>query len=234
MNSELLDTSLLNRKLIMDGLELLGKIPENTISACFADFQYRSQLDKLKYGNEGERQSERVKLPQMSDEIIISFIKDIRRVLKPSSHLFLWVDKFSVAEGIHGGWVQEVNRFHEESSLILVDMICWDKEAFGMGSRSRRTNEYLLVYQKHPKTTKNWMDKSIRDTWREKISEPRNKKLHPHRKPHGLTTRLLLSTTLENDVILDPCAGSFMIYDICKENNRNFIGCDISGEYVEE
>jgi DNA modification methylase len=59
-----------------------------------------------------------------------------------------------------------------------------------------------LVYQKHPKTTKNWLDNSIRDTWREKILEPRNKKRHPHRKPYGLVTRLLLATTQENILFL--------------------------------
>lgn len=170
----------------------------------------------------------------MSDEIVISFIREIRRVMKPSSYLFLWGDKFTVAEGIHNQWINIAGATIGKDSLVLVDLICWDKQSFGMGSRSRRTNEYLLVYQKSPKTTSNWKDKGIPDTWQEKIVSPRSKELHPHRKPTRLTERLIQATTLEGDLVLDPCAGSFLVADVCRLNNRNFISCDINGEYGKE
>lgn len=226
--------TLLNKKLKMDGLVLLSSIPTGFVSSCFFDPQYRSQLDKLKYGNEGARQAKRASLPQMSDEIIVSFIFEITRTLIPSSYLFLWVDKFTVAEGIHNRWMERVDETALQIgySPYLVDMICWDKESFGMGSRSRRTNEYLLVYQKLPKTTKNWKNKSIRDTWSEKIDNPR--KGHPHKKPIGLTKTLIECVTNTGDIVLDPCAGSFMTYDVCAQSGRNFLGCDIMGEYKNE
>lgn len=223
-----------NRRLKMDGIELINSIPSDYVDCCFLDPQYRSVLDKMKYGNEGARQSGRTALPQMSDEIVISFLAKVGRVLKPSSYIFLWADKFTVAEGLHNAWTSRANEINIEAginSLILVDMICWDKQSFGMGSRSRRTNEYLLVYQKSPKTTLNWKDKGIPDTWQEKIVSPRSKELHPHRKPTRLTERLIQSVTAENDLVLDPCAGSFLVADVCQLNSRNFISCDINGEY---
>jgi hypothetical protein len=78
-----------NSKLKMDGLTLLKSLENSSVSIVFFDPQYRGILDKMNYGNEGERQIERSKLVQMNEKKIISFVREINRVLKPSSHLFL-------------------------------------------------------------------------------------------------------------------------------------------------
>src|ERR1051325_2268875 len=78
-----------NFQIKMDGLVLLKSLENNSASAVFFDPQYRGILDKMNYGNEGERQIERSKLIQMSERKIISFVREINRVLKPSGHLFL-------------------------------------------------------------------------------------------------------------------------------------------------
>lgn len=78
-----------NSPLKMDGLTLLHFLQDNSTSIVFFDPQYRGVLDKMNYGNEGERQIERSKLVQMNEQKIISFVQEINRVLKPSGHLFL-------------------------------------------------------------------------------------------------------------------------------------------------
>ena len=78
-----------NRKLQMDGLVLLKSIKDFSTGVVFFDPQYRGILDKMNYGNEGERQIKRSKLPQMSEKTIISFVREIDRVLAKSGHLFL-------------------------------------------------------------------------------------------------------------------------------------------------
>jgi site-specific DNA-methyltransferase (adenine-specific) len=78
-----------NSPLKMDGLTLLKSLGDDSVSIVFFDPQYRGVLDKMNYGNEGERQIERSKLIQMNERKIISFVREINRVLKPSSHLFL-------------------------------------------------------------------------------------------------------------------------------------------------
>ena len=50
---------LLNKHLEICGLELLKQIEDSSIALCFFDPQYRGVLDKMKYGNEGERQKGR-------------------------------------------------------------------------------------------------------------------------------------------------------------------------------
>ena len=212
---------LLNAKNKVNGLELMADINDETISAAFFDPQYRGILDKLKYGNEGvSRGKARSSLPQMDEEIIIKFIHEINRVLKPSGHLFLWVDKFHLCQGVLDWFM--------DTELNLVDLIVWDKEKIGMGYRTRRKSEYLVVFQKSPVKAKScWNDHTIPDVWQEKA-----KKLHPHSKPYELQMKLIAATTNKGDTVLDPAAGGFSVLKACEELGREFIGGDI--EYGEE
>lgn len=206
-----------NVKQTGNGLELLSSLKDDSIKVVFFDPQYRGVLDKLQYGNEGvSRGKARSALPQMDQDTITRFLTGIERVLMPSGYLFLWVDKFHLIEGVKP-WLKPT------PSLSFVDMITWDKEKIGMGYRSRRKCEYLLVVQKAPNLAKKtWTDHSIPDVWSEKTE-----KVHPHSKPLGLQTALLRATTNENDYVCDPAAGGYSVLECCKELKRNFIGCDL-------
>lgn len=72
----------------MNGLDLLKQIKGETLKVIFFDPQYRGILDKMSYGNEGvKRGKERSELPQMTEEIIKEFLKNIERVLLPNGYL---------------------------------------------------------------------------------------------------------------------------------------------------
>lgn len=213
----------LNSKNKADGLDLLRSLKDKTIKTAFFDPQYRGVLDKLKYGNEGKgRGKARYDLPQMDEDTIKAFIKEIDRVLKPSGYLFLWVDKFHLCNGIGVlGWLND-------TEFNLVDMIVWDKCKIGMGYRSRRKSEYLVVLQKFPVKAKAcWSDHAIPDVWQEKVE-----KVHPHSKPIELQKRLIAETTVEGDIVLDPASGGWSVFEAAKTVGRDFIGCDI--EFGEE
>ncbi len=217
---------LLNQKLKCSGIDLLKSIEDDYSPLVFFDPQYRGVLDSLSYGNEGERQKERATLPQMDDQTIVEFIAQIDRVLKPSGHLMFWVDKFIL--------LSQIGSYTSFSpQLKIVDMITWDKLRMGMGYRSRRRSEYLVVLQKIPIRAKNvWVDHAIPDVWAEKI-ETSAKKIHPHIKPQGLISRLILATTKPDDVIVDPCAGSFLSLKSANQMGRHFLGCDLSTGEVD-
>lgn len=132
-----------NFKNISDGIELLNQIKNESLKVIFFDPQYRGVLDKMSYGNEGKQRGKaRSSLNQMSEEIIKQFLDEMERVLKPSGYLFLWVDKFQLVEGI-------TNWFVDLPSIVPVDMITWNKMKIGMGYRTRRKSEYLVVLQKN-------------------------------------------------------------------------------------
>lgn len=155
--------NLINKKLNIDGVELLKQIQDKSLKVTFFDPQYRGILDKLSYGNEGKsRGKDRSDLPQMSEDIIKTFLKEIERVLLPSGYLFLWVDKFHLVEGVNP-WISDLN-------MEIVDLITWNKMKIGMGYRTRRKSEYLLVIQKLPKKAKStWTLHNIPDVWDEKV-----------------------------------------------------------------
>lgn len=221
MALELENKILLNYKNKIDGLILLKGIDTESVKVAFFDPQYRGVLDKLSYGNEGVgRGKARSSLQQMDLGTIIKFINEINRVLLPSGHLFLWVDKFHLCQG--------VLEWFMHTDLNLVDMITWDKDKIGMGYRTRRKSEYLIVFQKKPIRAKDvWKSHSIPDVWTEKVV-----KTHPHSKPINLQKTLIEATSNEGDLILDPAAGGYSVFEACKIINRNFIGGDI--EYGED
>lgn len=211
--------SLLNQNLNICGLKLLSKIKKESISLAFFDPQYRGVLDKMRYGNEGERQRERIRLYQMDEKMILKFIVEIHRVLKESAYLMLWIDKFHLCEG--------VQKWFKKTTFQSVDLITWNKEKMGMGYRTRRQSEYLLVLQKAPiRARETWKLRNIRDVWSEKLQKD-YKRLHPHSKPKGLQKALILSCTQEGDIVLDPAAGSFSVFECCRECGRNFIGTNL-------
>ena len=62
---------------------------------------------------------------------------------------------------------------------------------------------------------------------------PSSKRKHPHQKPRELIKSLILATTQEGDLIVDPCAGSFVVLEVCQELNRKFFGCDLTFNEME-
>jgi len=203
----------------MDGLVLLGKLPSNAIPLVFFDPQYRQVLDKMSYGNEGVRQIQRSLLSQMSDTTICRFLGDIERVLIPSGHLMLWIDKYILCNSLPA--------LLAHSGLQTVDMVTWNKQRMGMGYRTRRYSEFLLILQKSPVRAKGvWQIHNIPDVWTEKVSCVG----HTHSKPLGLQEQLILAVTNDGDTVVDPASGSYSVMQAALNTGRHFVGCDISEE----
>jgi site-specific DNA-methyltransferase (adenine-specific) len=177
-----------------DELVLLHALSDGCAPLAFFDPQHRAELDKLKIGNEGERQRGRCRLPQMSESYINQCSREIARILVPSGYCMRWTDTFGLGEGHH---------LRIGDVLKCVDIIAWDNLRPGQGKRSRRRG-YLLILQKPPLRAKaTWRDHSIPSRWAEKIDWVTNpRKLYPHAKPLGLTRRLIAATTQPGDFVL--------------------------------
>jgi site-specific DNA-methyltransferase (adenine-specific) len=197
-----------------DALELLQSLPDYSAALVHLDPQHRNVLDKLKFGNEGARQQGRAQLPAMTDNYIDACCREAARVLVPSGYLMHWLDTFRLCEGHH---------LRVADLLKCVDLIAWDSLRPGMGKRTRRRGDYLVVLQKPPIVAKTWRDRGIPSRWPEKV----DRKIHPHVKPAGLLTRLIGAVTQPGDLVVDPAAGSFITLEIAQRLGRRFIGCDL-------
>ena len=80
-------------------------------------------------------------------------------------------------------------------------------------------------------------DGSLPKDWFEDITyiSRSNKELNGYntQKPKSLIERLVKASSNRGDLVADFYAGSFTTAEVCKDLNRNFIGCDISEKAVE-
>ena len=203
-----------------DALTLLQSLSDGCTPLVFFDPQHRAVLDKLKFGNEGERQRERCALPAMGEDYIDVCCREIARVLVPSGYCMRWLDTYGLCEAHH---------LRVADCLKCVDLIAWDNLRPGMGKRSRRRGDYLLVLQRSPVTAKNWRDHGIPNRWVEKV----DRRIHPHVKPIDLIERLIAAVTLPGDLVIDPAAGSFGVLHAALRQGREFIGCDAVAPAIE-
>src|SRR5262249_17234176 len=196
-----------------DARDLLTSLPDGCSPLVFFDPQHRAVLDKLKFGNEGERQRGRARLPAMTEDYIDACCREIERVLVPSGYCMRWLDTYGLCEAHH---------LRAADCLKSVDLIAWDNLRPGMGKRSRRRGDYLAVLQRRPVIATNWRDHGISSRWVEKV----DRKVHPHAKPVGLIERLIAAVTLPGDLVIDPAAGGFGVLYAALRLEREFIGCD--------
>ena len=198
-----------------DALVLLRSLADACTPLVFFDPQHRAVLDKLKFGNEGARQRGRAGLPEMTEDYIDTVCCESARVLQPSGYLMRWIDTFGLCEG-----------HHLRIPLKPVDLIAWDSMRPGMGKRSRRRGDYLVVLQKPPiRAGSTWRDHAIPSRWSEKV----DRSIHPHVKPIALIARLIVATTEPGELVVDPAAGSFVVMHAAHQLGREFIGCDLMG-----
>ena len=78
-------------------------------------------------------------------------------------------------------------------------------------------------------------NKQMKDVWTTSLTKPSEKKQgkHPTQKPLQLLERIILASTNENDIILDPFCGSSTTGIAATILNRQFIGIDKEKEYLD-
>jgi site-specific DNA-methyltransferase (adenine-specific) len=195
-----------------EALEMLNQLENNSVALAFFDPQYEKADDML-----------RVKgwpTHYQTDYQISQILKEIKRVLKPSAFGLIWVNKNIL------GTDQVLLWLLRAPLLKIVDFLVWNKHNFGFGQYFRSKGEYAFLLQKEPTNSKLFKNRSLANVWEEKITNWQRK--HPHQKPYELIRALIEATTQENDLVIDPCAGSFIVLEACLATNRQFLGCDLT------
>jgi site-specific DNA-methyltransferase (adenine-specific) len=209
---------LLNTRQSGEALELLSNLESNSVSLVFFDPQYEPVRNVL---------SANYPLYSQSDYQILRILGQIERTLKPSAFCLLWVNKTLLGNDRVPLWLLKT------PSLKVVDLLVWHKKnTLGLGNWLRSNAEFCFLIQKYPQSGKVFKNRSFGNVWEENVLAP-SKRQHPHQKPRELIKALIEATTNEGDLIIDPCAGSFVVLEICQELNRKFLGCDLTFKKME-
>ena len=77
--------------------------------------------------------------------------------------------------------------------------------------------------------------KQMKDVWTTSLTKTSEKKQgkHPTQKPLEILDRIILASTKENDLILDPFCGSSTTGIAAVKLNRRYIGIDNEKEYLD-
>ena len=78
-------------------------------------------------------------------------------------------------------------------------------------------------------------NKQMKDVWETSLTKPSEKKhgKHPTQKPVELLEKIILSSTDENDLILDPFNGSGTTGIVANKLNRKYIGIEKEKDYLD-
>lgn len=78
-------------------------------------------------------------------------------------------------------------------------------------------------------------DKQAKDVWESSLTKPSEKKCgkHPTQKPMAILEKIILASTDEGDLILDPFNGSGTTGIVANKLKRKYIGIDLEKEYLD-
>jgi site-specific DNA-methyltransferase (adenine-specific) len=149
-------------------------------------------------------------------------IEQVGRILKPSSFCLLWINKGLLGSDRIAAWMIQA------PNLKIVDcLVLYKKNTLGLGTWLRSNAEFCFLLQKYPTTGKKFTNRSFGTVWEEN-SLPTSQRKHPHQKPRELVRTLTTATTQEGDLVVDPCAGSFIVLEVYQELKRDYLRCDLT------
>jgi site-specific DNA-methyltransferase (adenine-specific) len=235
-----------------DCLEILQSFPENCIDMIFADPPYMlsnngltCQNGRMVKVNKGEWD----KSDGFENDTIFhnEWISACRRILKPEGTIWISGTYHSIYQC---GYLLRKNGFH------FLNDIAWFKPnaSPNLSCRFFTASHETLVWARKDKKAKHTFNYTemknghfpedklkkentqMRSVWSiptPKDSEKEQGK-HPAQKPLDLLKRVVLASTNENDIVLDPFCGSGTTGVACGcAGNRLFIGIEADKEYCD-
>jgi len=233
----------INKIICGDCIEVMKKIPDKSIDLILTDMPYEDKV--LKWIP--------ICFEKLKDIGSIYIITDYRSVCE----LKLELDKLGIFKNwivwCYRGIARKIKGFQYNHDDILFytksDNYVWNQPYQpSSDSTIKRWGKYadnkgnVPLGKLTPTMRKRHKSMSIRNTrmrdWWIDIpivgfKEAPNGKFHKYQKPIDLIKRIIMASSNENDIVLDPFLGSGTTAVACKELGRRYIGIEISSEYCE-
>lgn len=226
-----------------DCLETLQKMDDDSIDLIITSPPYNMNLriNKGKYTSRQIVKELSTKYDDFDDNLPIEDYYNLHKQILQEcirvSNLVFY--NIAIVTGSKRAWFKIIGDLSEN----LKEIIVWDKmhgqPAMQQQVLNRRT-ELLLVFEKDYPISRQFRLKghfgrgTLDDIWQ--IPRQRNtfdKTYHGAIFPEDLVEKIILNFSEEGDVIYDPFLGTGTTCVVAKNNNRKFIGSEISFTYYE-
>lgn len=234
-----------NFKLIYaDVFKVIKKINDKSIDMIFADPPYFLSNDgitcsggKMVSVNKGEW--DKTLSVKEKHKFNRKWIKECYRVLKDNGTIW-------ISGTLHN--IYSIGMALEENGFKIINNITWQKsnpppnlacktfthstETIIWARKDLKKVKYTFNYQVMKELNDN---KQMKDVWTTSLTKPSEKRSgkHPTQKPLEILDRIILASTKENDLILDPFCGSSTTGISAVKLKRRYIGIDNDKEYIE-
>ena len=226
-----------------DCMEILNQARENSVDMIFADPPYflsnggiTCHAGKMVSVNKGKWDKSRG--VEENHKFTLDWLKACQRVLKPNGTI--WVSGTTHIIYSVGFAMQELGY------KTLNDIVWYKRNAPPNLSCRYFTHSTEIVlwaaknqkskhYFNYPLMKKINQGKQMRNVWEISAPQAAEKRFgkHPTQKPVGLLTRLMLASTKEGDLVLDPFCGSSTTGVTTVLLNRHYVGIDLEDEYLQ-
>lgn len=167
------------------------------------------------------------------------WIKECFRVLKDEGTIW-------ISGTLHN--IYSIGMALEEEGFKIINNITWQKtnpppnlacktfthstETILWAKKDLKKGKYTFNYDVMKELNNN---KQMKDVWTTSLTKPSEKKCgkHPTQKPLEILDKIILASTNENDLILDPFCGSSTTGISAVNLKRKFIGIDSEQEYID-
>ena len=207
-----------------DCLKGLKNIPDNSIDLVITDPPYKINSGKRGGAFGGDKRSYHAQVRILSDGITNEILDELVRVMK-KINIYIWCNKNQIR--------QYVDYF--EDLGCTTDLLTWHKTnpVPTCNNKYLSDTEYLLYFRKDGVPMY-----GTYQTKKKYYFTPTNKKDkqlygHPTVKPLDIISNLIINSSQEGDIVLDPYFGSGTTAVACLNTDRNFIGFEIEKKYFD-
>jgi len=220
-----------------DAIEELSKLPDKSVRLIVTDPPYNLNKD---YGNNQDK----LEFEEYLD-FSRAWLKEAKRVLTDDGTLYVFMGMRYIS------YVYTI--LEQELGMHFNSWITWYyTQGIGKTKGFSPRHDDILMFTKHPKKFVFNLDairvpqKYYRSVNNMRGANPgnvwefshmhycnKNRKKHPTQKPEGLYERMILASSNEGDLVIDPFVGSGTLLRVCQQTNRRGIGIDINPDYIE-
>lgn len=237
----------LNKIFCMDCVEGMKEyLPKNSIDLVITDppFAIDFKAKRSNYHRTQSRVLEGYKeIPQNKYyDFTIGWMSEVYRVLKDSGSMYVF-----------SGWnnLKDILNALESLKFITVNHIIWKYQFGVVTSRKYVTSHYHCIYvckderrrkffpySRYDSRARNKEGKSLQymdkeDVWVINREYWNGDKKTPTKLPAELIKKILMYSSEEGDLILDPFLGSGQVAVVSKMLKRNYVGFEIVKEYCD-